>query len=88
MEQKIVLGIRETTFGGGSPDAIVRINNGKIESIEYTNDKVENLAWSHGPGWADELIGQSPECLQEFIDCFFGGFEDDHRNPIVRSWNV
>ena len=88
MSKKLQLGIRESAFGGASVDAFLTIEDGIVKSIEYTNDEIGNLAWSQGPGWADELIGEPENSIQEFIDTFFDDFEDEYREPVVRSWPV
>lgn len=80
----VTLGIRESEFGGGSPDAFLRLEDGKVVSVEYEQDyEYLNYVWCEGEGWADSCLGMSLADVQLFANEYFSRFFDDYRQPFV-----
>ena len=84
MERKILhLGIRESEFGGGSPDVYITICDNEITIIEFDPEfENENYSWCVS-GWEyEQFIGKPVSALMEFVH-EYNNMDYGYRDPYM-----
>lgn len=86
-EIKNRLVICEPILGGGSPDAFLEYQDGKVSKVTYEDYATQDFEWSRHEGWADGLIGYTEDEIQDWVDGYFWGFNYGDREPFMQFYH-